>query len=71
METINEDNEKEINKIIKQTNYSREQAIEELDKEGNYLIVIKKYMQIDDKKEKILSINQQKFKEIRDFLNNN
>jgi hypothetical protein len=71
MEPINEDNEKEINKILKQTNYSREKAIEELEKIGNYLKVIKNYMEIEKKEEKEISVNQQRYKEIRNFLNNN
>lgn len=71
MEPISEDNEKEINKILKQTNYSREKAIEELEKLGNYIKVIKNYMEIEKKEEKEISLNQQRYKEIRNFLNNN
>ena len=71
MESISEDNEKEINKILKQTNYSREKAIEELEKLGNYIKVIKNYMEIEKKEEKEISLNQQRYKEIRNVLNNN
>jgi len=71
METIKENNELEINKILKQTNYSREQAIEELNKHGDYIKVIKNYMGLKKIEEKKLTINQQKFKDIRNFLNNN
>ena len=65
MDFLNEDL---INKVLVQTTYTREEAIEWLKVfEGDFIKVIKNYMGINDQKEtkKIKSINQEIYKQIR------
>jgi len=70
-EQMEEEQEKKINQIISQTNYTREQAIIKLKEyDGNYIDVVKEYLGIKPKvfeKNKIKKnqINQEIFKQIR------
>lgn len=62
-----------INLVIRQTNYSEEQAKQELENNNyDYLSVIKSYMNIPDKTQDNQSsnktVNQQIYTEIRNFL---
>ena len=60
-----------INLVIRQTNYTREEAILKLDKWGNnHLNVIKEYLNpnFNKKKEKKLSTNQKILKGIRIYM---
>jgi hypothetical protein len=71
---INKEKEKELIQIImRQTDYTEEVAREKL-VENNFdtIIVIKKYMGLNDKKpETIKSVNQEIYKQLRYKLNNN
>jgi hypothetical protein len=62
--------EQNVQKVITQTNYNREEAIEKLLMFNNdYIKVIKNYMGISEKKEhKIKSVNQAIFKQMRTHL---
>jgi hypothetical protein len=67
--------EKVIDLIIRQTNYNKEEAAEKLTKwGGNYLNVMKEYMNPDFNIKKNVeskkSLNQQIMTEIRNFCNN-
>ena len=67
--------EKVIDLIIRQTNYNKEEAEEKLKKwNGNYLNVMKEYMNPDFNIKKDVeskkSLNQQIMTEIRNFCNN-
>ena len=77
MEKLNKEevrHEKIIDLIIRQTNYSKEEAEQKLKEwKGNYLNVMKEYINPDfniKKKEKKKSLNQQIMTEIRNFCNN-
>ena len=65
-------NENIINLVIKQTNYSRDEAIEKLESwNGNYVNVVKEYLNpnFKEKKEKKkLTKNQQVMAGIRNFM---
>lgn len=64
-------NEDDINTIMTQTNYSKEDAIAKLSLfNNNYILVIKDYMGIPLKKEekKAKSVNQEIFRQIRTKL---
>jgi hypothetical protein len=73
---MDKDKEKEkelIQIIMRQTDYTEEVAREKL-VENNFdtIIVIKKYMGLNDKKpETIKSVNQEIYKQLRYKLNNN
>jgi hypothetical protein len=73
MEKINKDKENEfVQMIMRQTDYTEVTAREKLI-ENNYnsLLVIKKYMGLDDKpKEIIKSVNQEIYKQLRYKLHN-
>lgn len=60
-----------ISIILRQTNYTEDEAIKKLiEYNGNYMLVIKDYMGIKDKKEQpIKSINQEIYKQLRLQLN--
>ena len=77
MEKLNKEevsHEKIIDLIIRQTNYSKEEAEQKLKEwKGNYLNVMKEYINPDfniKKKENKKSLNQQIMTEIRNFCNN-
>lgn len=64
-------NENDVNIIMTQTNYTKEQAIEKLQLfNGNHLCVIKDYMGIPLQKEerKVKTVNQEIFRQIRNKL---
>ena len=55
--------------IIGQTEYSREQAIEGLERlKGDYMAVIREYLGTSKKESKPKSLNQQIYSEIRNHL---
>ena len=63
--------DKDIDFILRQTNYSKEEAIKQLEKHNfNSLNVIKEYMGISstEKKAPIKSLNQEIYKQIRTKL---
>jgi hypothetical protein len=63
----NDDLETHVEKVMSQTNYTKEEALEKLKLFNcDYMRVLKDYMGIPDKKEtKIKSINQEIYKQIR------
>ena len=62
-------NQDHINIILNQTNYDRETAIKKLNLYNNdYIKVIKNYLNIPEKTNKIQSLNQKVYSEIRSFL---
>ena len=67
----NDELEKHVNKVMSQTNYTREEALEKLKLFNcDYMRVIKDYMGIPEKKEdkKVKSVNQEIFRQIRTKL---
>ena len=67
----NDDVAQHVKKVTTQTNYTEEEALEKLRLfNGDYMRVIKDYMGIPEKKEpeKIKSINQEIYKQIRTRL---
>jgi UDP-N-acetyl-D-mannosaminuronate dehydrogenase len=64
--------EQYVTTVMSQTNYTYEEAVEQLRLyNGDYMKVIKNYMGIPDKKEgKVKSINQEIFRQIRIKLDN-
>jgi len=67
----NDDLNENIKKVMSQTNYTEEQAIEKLKLFNcDYMRVLKDYMGIPDKKEvpKVKSVNQEIFRQIRTNL---
>jgi hypothetical protein len=59
----------DIDMILRQTNYSTQEAIEKLKLFNNDVIkVIKDYHGIQDKEDKVTSVNQEKFKQFRKKL---
>ena len=63
-----EEIKEEIAIIIRQTSYSKEEALELLKKHGSIEEVIKEYLGIKKKTEHAVSTNQGIFKSIRNFL---
>lgn len=64
----NDDLDKHVEKVMSQTNYTKDKAIEKLKLFNcDYMRVIKDYMGIPEKKEdpKIKSVNQEIYKQIR------
>jgi hypothetical protein len=60
-----------VGMIMRQTNYTKEQAEKKLSEHNNVTInVIKEYLNISETKTKQLSNNQQNIKNIRDMLKN-
>jgi hypothetical protein len=69
----NDDLDKNVQKVMSQTNYTEEEAKEKLRLFNcDYMKVIRDYMGIPDKKEerKIKSVNQEIFRQIRKKLDN-
>jgi len=69
----NDDLDNYINKVMTQTNYTREEAREKLKIFNcDYMRVLKDYMGIPEKKEekKVKSVNQEIYKQIRHTLDN-
>jgi len=69
----NDDLELHVEKVMSQTNYTKEEALEKLKLFNcDYMRVLKDYMGIPDKKEtsKIKSVNQEIYKQIRLKLDN-
>jgi len=68
----NDDLELHVEKVMSQTNYTKEEAIEKLKLFNcDYMRVLKDYMGIPEKKNcKIKSINQEIYKQIRFKLDN-
>lgn len=69
----NDDLDNYINKVMTQTNYTREEAREKLKLFNcDYMRVLKDYMGIPEKKEekKVKSVNQEIYKQIRYTLDN-
>lgn len=57
-----------IESIMRQTNYTREEAITSLEKNKSVEACIKEYLGVPAKKEEVVSVNQGIFKSIRDFI---
>jgi hypothetical protein len=71
MDELNKDQRNaQIHLIMRQTNYTEEEALNKLI-EFNYDVVktIKSYFNIVEKKEKVLSVNQEIYKHLRVKLN--
>ena len=68
--SVNEtdESESEINIIMRQTNYTREETIKLLSELGTVEKCIKHYLGIKPKEEPNLSTNQKIFKSIREFI---
>ena len=69
----NDDLELHLEKVMSQTNYTKEEALEKLKLFNcDYMRVLKDYMGIPEKKEptKIKSVNQEIYKQIRSKLDN-
>ena len=66
----NDDIEKHVQLVIRQTNYTEEEARNKLKLyNSDYLRVLKEYMGIPDKKDiKVKSVNQEIFKQFRNNL---
>lgn len=67
----NDDLKEHVKKVMSQTNYTEEQAIEKLKLFNcDYMRVLKDYMGISEKKEapKVKSVNQEIFRQIRTNL---
>lgn len=67
----NDDIDQHVLKVMSQTNYTKDEAIEKLKLFNcDYMRVIKDYMGISDKKEerKVKSVNQEIFRQIRTTL---
>jgi hypothetical protein len=62
------DNESNIQMIMRQTTYTREETIHLLNELGTVEKCIKHYLGIKPKEEPTLSTNQKIFKSIRDFF---
>jgi hypothetical protein len=63
----NDDVQMHLTTVMKQTNYTKEEAIDKLKLfNGDYMQVIRDYMGVPEKKkEKIKSVNQEIFRQIR------
>ncbi len=57
-----------IETIMRQTNYTREQAIESLEKNKTIEKCIKEYLGVPEKKDVAVSTNQGIFKSLRNFI---
>ena len=67
--SINENkNEDDINIIMRQTTYTREESMNLLNHLGSVEKCIKNYLGIKPKQEVNLSVNQKIFKSIREFV---
>ena len=68
MEMSTEEQDEQIDIILRQTTYTRDEALELLKKHGSIEEVIKDYLGIKKKTETSVSTNQGIFKSIRKFL---
>jgi len=57
-----------IETIMRQTNYTREEAVLSLDRNKTVEACIKEYLGVSEKKEEVVSVNQGIFKSLRDFI---
>ncbi len=57
-----------IEMIMRQTNYTHEEAILSLERNTTVEACIKEYLGVAPKKEEVVSVNQGIFKSIRDFI---
>ena len=57
-----------IDSIMRQTNYTREEAITSLEKNKSVECCIKEYLGVPVKKEEPISVNQGIFKSLRQFI---
>ena len=60
----------EVETVMRQTNYTREQAQESLDRNKTVENCIKEYLGILPKPEPVITVNQGIFKSIREFIDN-
>ena len=68
-QSLEEEHGQLVDIIIGQTEYSREQAIEGLERlKGDYMAVIREYLGTSKKESKPKSLNQQIYSEIRNHL---
>jgi coproporphyrinogen III oxidase-like Fe-S oxidoreductase len=66
MEQISIRENESISKIMNQTNYSKEEALNRLRKNnGDYIKTIKEYLGVSEKTEKTKSLNQEIYRQIR------
>lgn len=66
MELISEE---DVNIIVRQTNYTKEQAEKKLtEHKNNKINVIKEYLDVNNKNKKKISVNQQRIKDFRTLL---
>lgn len=59
-----------INSIMRQTNYTREEATLSLERNKSVEGCIKEYLGVPTKKEEPVSVNQGIFKSLREFIDN-
>lgn len=59
-----------IDSIMRQTNYTREEATVSLERNKSVEGCIKEYLGVPVKKEEPVSVNQGIFKSLRDFIDN-
>lgn len=57
-----------IETIMRQTNYTREEAVLSLERNKTVEACIKEYLGVAEKKEEPVSVNQGIFKSLRDFI---
>ena len=63
------DKVKSLNLVLSQTNYTEDEAKEKLELFNNdYMKVLKEYLRIPEQKDKINSVNQEIFKQMRKNL---
>lgn len=62
--------ENDIRMIMRQTNYTEEEAMICLDKHKTVEAVIKEYLGVKEKPQEKLSVNQGIFKALREFIDN-
>ena len=68
MEMSTEEQDEQLDIIVRQTSYTREDALELLKKHGSVEEVIKDYLGVEKKVDTSVSTNQGIFKSIRKFL---
>ena len=70
---MEEENIDKIEVIMRQTEYTREESIEKLEKHnGDHISVIKEYLGVPNKKQqKTVSVNQEIYKQLRHKLDSN
>jgi hypothetical protein len=56
--------------LMRQTNYTEEEAIQSLERNKTVEAAIKEYLGIVEKEPVVISVNQAIFKSIRDFIDN-